>query len=171
MKRLSYLLSGLLAFALTSCSKTVEEDSYHTLDWDSRMVEVLPDSLITGSSYLSVYSEIYSNTEARTVSLTATISIRNINDIDTLYIQRADLFDSNGNKVYSFTDRPVQVLPLETLELIVDQTNHQGGSGGNMIFDWSIHKGSIEPHFEAVMISTSGQQGIAFRTEAIHRKK
>lgn len=171
MKRLSYFLSGLLVLALTSCSKTVEEDSYHTLDWDSRKVEVSPDSLISGSSYLSVYSEIYSNTEARTVALTATISIRNINDHDTLYIERADLFDSNGKKVYSFTDRPVQVLPLETLELIVDQTNHQGGSGGNMIFDWSAPMGSIGPYFEAVMISTSGQQGIAFRTEGIDRKK
>ncbi|MBK3517038.1 DUF3124 domain-containing protein [Carboxylicivirga marina] len=37
----------------------------------------------------------------------------------------------------------------------------------HFLFDWSATHQSIEPLFEAVMISTTGQQGISFVTKGI----
>lgn len=57
--------------------------------------------------------------------------------------------------------------PLETVEIVVDETDVEGGTGANFIFEWSKKDSTPEPLFEAVMISTSGQQGLSFTSTGI----
>jgi len=54
---------------------------------------------------------------------------------------------------------------METVEIVIDEKDQEGGTGANFLFDWSIKPNSHEPYFEGVMISTSGQQGLSFTTE------
>lgn len=166
MKYLFILIIGLIGF--TSCENQQEISSVNPVNWEKRRVpEKLSDSLKNGQSYLSIYSEIYSESEHRTINLTATISLRNINTTKALYIKKASYYDTKGNLIRTYFDYPIFLKPLETIEIIIDEKDTAGGSGANFVFDWAIENSLDEPIFEAVMISTSGQQGISFTTKGI----
>jgi hypothetical protein len=54
---------------------------------------------------------------------------------------------------------------METIEIVINEKDDLGGTGGNFIFEWFIPKNSPEPLFEGVMISTTSQQGLSFTTQ------
>ncbi|MEC7770580.1 MAG: DUF3124 domain-containing protein [Bacteroidota bacterium] len=162
-------LSSLILFILIlSCAEKSKEEvsSIDPVNWNNRMAEIANlDSLVNGTSYLSVYSEIYSETEHRTHNLTSTISMRNTNLKDTIYINKAEYFDTKGSPIRTYFDRPIYIKPMETVEIVIDEKDRSGGTGANFLFQWSIKPNSHEPYFEGVMISTSGQQGLSFTTQ------
>ncbi|NMM48891.1 DUF3124 domain-containing protein [Marinigracilibium pacificum] len=162
-------LSLIFLLMLTTLSCQEEKSTYATVNpvnWDLRTTDLSPqDSLINGQSYLSVYSQIYSQTEHRTHDLTATISLRNMNASDTLYITKAEYFDTHGKSIRTYFKKTIYIAPMETVEIIIKEEDREGGTGGNFIFDWSIKPNTYEPLFEAVMISTYGQQGLSFTTQ------
>nr|WP_293304049.1 DUF3124 domain-containing protein [Allomuricauda sp.] len=160
----------LLSLLILSCAEKAPEDvsSVDPINWSARTVALsASDSLVNGSSYLSVYSQVYSETEHRTHNLTATISMRNTNLKDTIYIRKAEYFDTHGNAIRTYFDAPIYIKPMETVEIVIDEKDPAGGTGANFLFDWSIKPTSHEPYFEGVMISTSGQQGLSFTTKGI----
>jgi hypothetical protein len=136
-------------------------------DFELRTATLPVDSLINGHSYLSVYSQIYSNTEHRTHNLTATISIRNISELDSIYIIKAMYFDTKGHLLHNYFEKPIYLRPLETIALVIAEKDNEGGTGANFLFDWATRPGTAEPLFEGIMISTSGQQGLSFTTNGI----
>ncbi|MEC3964767.1 DUF3124 domain-containing protein [Flagellimonas halotolerans] len=155
----------LLIFSCTEKNKK-EVSSIDSVNWSNRTAHISErDSLMKGISYLSVYSEIYSETEHRTHALTSTISMRNTNLRDTIYIHKAEYFDTEGNPIRTYFDEPIYIKPMETVEIVIDEKDKSGGTGANFLFNWSIKPTSHEPYFEGVMISTSGQQGLSFTTE------
>lgn len=162
---------GLLSLAiviLSACKPEAEISSIDPVNWEKRSLELNPaDSLLNGSSYLSVYSEIYSQTEHRTHDLTATVSMRNINTADTIFLSKAAYYNTEGSLIRDYFDHPIFIAPMETVEIIIDERDQAGGSGANFLFNWHILPGSNAPHFEAVMISTSGQQGLSFTTRGL----
>jgi len=154
-----------------SCkTETQQEDDITPINWNKRIAKIDPtDSLIIGSSYLSIYSEIYSVTEHRSINLTATVSLRNINSKDTIFITKSDYYNTEGTLIRDYHKEPLYLKPLETIEIVIDEKDTHGGSGANFIFEWACPKNSHEPVFDAVMISTSGQQGISFTTQGVKR--
>jgi len=161
------LLIGLIA----SCKDEKSISSYDPVDWETRSAKIPEiDSLQNGKSYLSVYSEIYSQTEHRTHNLTTTVSMRNINIKDTIYINKAEYFNTEGKSIRTYFDHPIYIAPLETVEIVVDETDVEGGTGANFVFEWSVKKSISEPLFEGVMISTSGQQGLSFTSKGVRIK-
>ncbi|WP_316929563.1 DUF3124 domain-containing protein [Arenibacter latericius] len=125
------------------------------------------DTLIKGSSYLSIYSSIYDGTEKALHHLTATASMRNVSISDSIYIMKASYYDTEGNLIRTYFDKPIFLKPLETIEIVIDQDDKFGGTGANFIFEWAVKSDLHEPIFEAVMISTTGQQGISFTTRGV----
>ena len=123
-----------------------------------------PDSLHSGGTYLSVYSQIYSMTELRTHDLTVAVSMRNTNQQDTVYLKRAEYYNTKGELIRTYFDNPIFLTPMETLHIVIEANDNSGGTGANFIFDWSVKPDTREPLFEAVMISTMGQQGLSFST-------
>ncbi|GGD45997.1 DUF3124 domain-containing protein [Muriicola marianensis] len=162
MKYAVYIM--LILLSLASCQEQKEYSSVDPVNWGKRTIELPKDSLVTGSTYLSVYSQIYSQTEHVTHDLTATVSMRNINRQDTVYLTNAEYFDTHGNLIRTYFKNVIYIAPMETIEIVIDENDREGGTGANFIFDWAIAPGVAEPHFEAVMISTSGQQGLSFAT-------
>lgn len=163
---------GILLILLTgfifSCEDEKTISSYDPVNWEARGVDKsVTDSLKKGKSYLSVYSEIYSQTEHRTHNLTSTVSMRNIGMNDTIYIDKAEYFNTEGEPIRIYFDHPIYIAPLETVEIVVDETDTEGGTGANFIFEWSVKENSPEPLFEGVMISTSGQQGLSFTSKGV----
>lgn len=168
LARKPYLLFCLVFTLLLSCGETEERSSIDPVNWDKRMVNrTVADSLETGSTYLSVYSQIYSQDEHRTHDLTATVSMRNTNRNDTIYLNSADYFDTKGTLIRSYFSKKIYILPMETVEIIIDEEDQDGGTGANFIFDWEVPVEALPPHFEAVMISTYGQQGLSFTTQGV----
>jgi len=158
----------LLGCLLVSCEPKPEYSSIDPVNWSSRAATLpVVDSLRTGNTYLSVYSEIYSLTEHRTHNLTATISMRNTNRQDTVYIRRADYYGTEGNLLRTYFENPIYLGPMETVEIVIDEIDESGGTGANFLFDWTVAPGVRPPLFEGVMISTSGQQGLSFTTQGI----
>ncbi|WP_369793829.1 DUF3124 domain-containing protein [Mangrovimonas sp. TPBH4] len=140
--------------------------SIHPVNWNNRTLQhPLGDSLTHGSTYLSVYSQIYSESEHRTHDLTVTVSMRNTNTADTVFINKAEYFNTRGHAIRTYFARPIYIAPMETVEIVIDEQDQEGGTGANFLFDWFINPNTHEPLFESVMISTSGQQGISFTTQ------
>lgn len=141
------------------------------LDWSRKTTSLpLPDSLTYGKSYLSVYSQIYSFTEHTALDLTATVSIRNTSELDAMYLLKAKYYDTEGNLIQSYVEEPIAVKPVETLEIVIAEVDKKGGTGGNFIFEWATLPSTSAPIFEAVMISTYGQQGLSFMTKGTYIK-
>ncbi len=156
----------VMIWALSACEKKKAVSSIDPVNWESKTVKkTLPDSLKTGSTYLSVYSQIYSQTEHATHNLTATVSMRNISRTDTVYIDKAQYFNTKGELIRTYFDKAIFILPMETVEIVIDEKDQEGGTGANFVFDWRIKKHSLEPYFEGIMTSTSGQQGLSLTTQ------
>tara|TARA_R110002073_G_scaffold4213_1_gene27929 strand:+ start:69077 stop:69538 length:462 start_codon:yes stop_codon:yes gene_type:complete len=143
-----------------------EYSSVNPVNWEKRTIDISQkDSLEFGRTYLSSYSQIYSMSEHRTHNLTAMASLRNTSMSDTIYVLKATYHDTAGKLVRTYFEKPIYLLPLETVEIIIDEIDTEGGTGSNFIFDWKIPKSASEPLFEGVMSSTMGQQGLSFTTQ------
>lgn len=160
----------LFAFLLLACSSKHKKDNIKDVNWESRKVSIPKDSLNNGKTYLAVYSHIYSRSQHQQHNLTATVSLRNINVQDTVYVNSAKYYNTKGEEIRTYFDYPIYIAPLETIEIIIDELDESGGSGANFIFDWSKNENINSPLFECVMISTSGQQGVSFTTKGIQVK-
>lgn len=162
------LVVAVMSFVVFACNNESRKLPVTTVDWEARNAAAnLPDSLETGSTYLSVYSQIYSGSQERLVDLTATISMRNPNTKDTLFINTIDYYNTHGERIRSYLKEPIFIRPMETVEIIIEHRDNEGGTGANIIFDWGKTAVASDPVFEAVMISTYGQMGLSFLTHGI----
>jgi len=165
MKKIFVLVC--LVLVCVSCENENKQDELKKVNWKNRVAKVSPtDSLETGESYLSIYSQIYSLSQHKRYNLTAMVSLRNTSKKDTIYLLKADYYDTHGELIKTYFDQPVYVSPMETLEIVIDEGDISGGTGSNFLFDWQIPQNCPEPIFEAVMSSTVGSQGLSFTTQA-----
>jgi len=165
MKKIILLLVVLLG--IYSCNEKIDQDEFEKINWSARTVTINAlDSLETGKSYLSIYSQIYSLSQHKKYNLTAMVSLRNTSEKDTIYLLKADYHGTDGKMIKQYIKKPVYLLPMETLDIVIKESDVSGGTGSNFIFDWKTPKGATEPIFEAVMSSTVGSQGLSFTTQA-----
>jgi hypothetical protein len=50
--------------------------------------------------------------------------------------------------------------------LVVEEKESEGGAGANFIIDWAATKYADQILIQSVMISTYGQQGVSFLSDA-----
>ena len=161
-------LAAILLCWLTACETKREMSSVGPVNWEKRAAgSLLTEALTKGSTYLPVYSQIYQLHEKVTYDLTVTVSLRNISPKDTVFIFRADYYNTEGHIIRKYFNDPIYIKPLETVEIVIDEADTAGGTGGNFIFDWGVPNERNAPLFEAVMISTTGQQGLSFLTRGV----
>ena len=167
---MKYLFFGLLVFFIaTSCQDEKRRADKSPSDLALERAVELPesDSLEYGTSYLPVYSEIFQQSDTKTYNLTITVSLRNVSLKDSIYLLTVDHYNSAGSLIKSYLKNPVYVKPLETIDVVIEEMETEGGTGGNFIFDWAIIDERNPPLIEAVMISTLGAQGISFTSRAV----
>lgn len=160
----------LLISTLIACKKTTQEiPDTNPTNWKERYVDLNGDdtTMVPGKTYLSVYSQVYSHTEHRKHNLTATVSMRNTSYQDTIYVVDANYYDTHGDLIRSYFEKTIFIAPMETVEIVIDENDVRGGTGGNFMFHWLRMNHTTDPIFEAVMISTSGQQGLSFTTQGV----
>ncbi|MDM8161723.1 DUF3124 domain-containing protein [Labilibaculum sp. K2S] len=157
-----------LSIVFFSCQRETQKYPVLQMDWESRKSEINNfNDFIEGKTYLPVYSHIYQIHEHRTFDLTITISIRNVSMTDSVYILNANYYNTIGDNIRKYFKNPIYLKPMETVEIIIAEQDTEGGSGANFVFDWAIKNVKNPPLFEAVMISTYGQQGLSFTTRGV----
>ncbi|WP_347374269.1 DUF3124 domain-containing protein [Aequorivita sp. Q41] len=152
---------------VTACEEPKEISSFHPNHWEDHYIESEAlsrkrASLENGKTYLSIYSNIYSFSLKNPQNLTAIASLRNVSVTDTIYISKADYYNTKGQLIRNYFEKPIFLKPLETVEIIIDEFDEQGGSGANFIFEWATNPTTPEPLFEAIMTSLRGSQGLSF---------
>lgn len=115
--------------------------------------------------YVPVYSHIYQQDHKKTFNLTATLNIRNTDPRRSFQITEVSYFDSNGNLVQHYLENTETLDPLSSTSFVVEERDLRGGVGANFLVDWESGQPITSPVIEAVMISTSQQQGISFLSE------
>ena len=159
----------VIALIINACNgKETNKYPVKQADWKSKQTRIVNfDKYYQGKTYLPVYSHIYHIHEHRTFDLTTTVSIRNISLTDSVFIIKADYFNTVGENIRQYIKNPIFLSPLETIEIVIEEQDIEGGSGANFVFDWATMNDKNPPLFEAVMISTYGQQGLSFTTRGI----
>lgn len=166
------LIKSLFIFLLLlSCNKEKKPITIEKVDWVKHEIKLpLSNSLETGKTYLSIYPQIYSFSKNKTHDLTTLVSLRNVSETDTIFMSRADYFNTHGDKIESYISKSIYLKPLETIEIVIEENDSKGGTGSNFIFEWHKERTSNDPLFEAIMSSTMAQQGLSFTTQGVRIK-
>jgi hypothetical protein len=112
--------------------------------------------------YVPAYSHIYSGNKERPFLLTVTLSIRNIDPTHLIKITLVDYYETQGNLLKKYIDKPATLSPLESLRYVIPEKDKSGGSGANFIVEWHSDKPVNRPIIESIMIGTKSSQGISF---------
>jgi hypothetical protein len=114
------------------------------------------------SVYVPIYSHIYHGNRERPFYLTATLSIRNTNVDKDITINTIDYYDSKGELIRRYIDKPILLKQFTSIRYVVNAEDTQGGSGAKFIVQWKSKEHVNTPLIEAIMIATQSQQGISF---------
>lgn len=118
----------------------------------------------TQTVYVPVYSHIYYR-QGTPLSLETTLSIRNRDLNKYIYLSKIEYYDSQGDLVKSHLESPIRLNALQTINILVEARNHEGGSGANFLVEWQAEADAQAPIIEAVMVGVAGTQGVAFLGE------
>jgi hypothetical protein len=161
----------VILFAITIIAQSCTDVS-HNLNkvgkdkFEALEIDTLPSDLILNdTTYVPIYSDIYSETKDSRFNLTATLSLRNTSFKHSIYISNVDYYNSEGEKTKSFLNKPLLIKPMQSVEYVIEENDTSGGTGANFIIIWGSKSDKVEPLFEGIMISTQGQQGISFSTK------
>ena len=171
-----FIISLAIVISLGGCSERPEPPSENTATPAIDTTGVLPDSLNaqaydreTNSSgqlvYVPVYSHIYQQDGEKNFNLTATLSIRNTDPFRSLSVHKVAYYDSHGELIQHYLDRPITLAPQSSTSYVVEEKDLRGGVGANFLVSWHAEAPVNIPVVEAVMISTSQQQGVSFLSE------
>ena len=112
--------------------------------------------------YVPVYSYIFIGDRAATFNLAATLSIRNIDPVHSIYVTAADYHDAAGRLVKKQIEKQVVLKPFASTEAFIAESDISGGLGTSFIVQWKSDQPVMPPVIECVMIGTRSGQGISF---------
>ena len=117
--------------------------------------------------YCPVYPSIYHMGQKKGLDLTVTLSIHNISPDTSIKVESVDYYSKKGKLLGKMLENPVKLSPLETATFVLNPKEHQGGVGANCLVRWKADRPVSRPLIQAVMITTSGSQGISFITDGV----
>jgi hypothetical protein len=118
-------------------------------------------SAVGQTLYVPAYSHIYYYSKQHRILLAVTLSIRNTDLTHPITITSVRYYDTPGQLIKEYLERPLPLAPLESTDFVVEERDTRGGTGANFIVEWMAEERVNDPVVEAVMIS-SGTQGISF---------
>jgi len=120
------------------------------------------EHIVGQTIYVPIYSHIYTGNKTRTINLAATLSVRNTDAQNPIWLNSARYYGTNGELLKEYVPKPLLVGPMASTDFVVEEQDTTGGAGANFIVEWSASSDVTPPVVEAVMISTAIQQGISF---------
>lgn len=117
--------------------------------------------------YVPIYSHVYHSDSAASYNLSALLSVRNADRAGSIVVKSVDYHDVRGRRLRGYLEQPVEVPPLGVVECYLRESDTTGGSSASFLVEWTSERAeAVSPVVEAVMIGTTGAQGISFVTEA-----
>lgn len=116
--------------------------------------------------YVPVYSEIPLGVGRRTIRLSATLAIRNVDPRQSIRVTAADYYAASGELVHRYLSDPRSVPPLGSFELVVTESDLRGGISAAFLLQWEADSAVHAPLVQTIMLGTSGAQGISFVGES-----
>lgn len=165
MKNLIPLIT--LSIILVQCKNYVKEpNNSHNKEFHF-VTESISEMKSSYSVYVPTYSKLYHQHGVK-FSLTTTLTIRNTNIKDSIYLFNVDYYNSKGEIIEMYIDSTLLLTPLETYELIVEENEDLEGIGTNFLVKWGAKQTNInKPIIQAIAIGTFNQQGVSFKTEGV----
>lgn len=159
-RSLMYVLSAMVALVLIGCTPTTPAEPITTGSFQAVTGRDL--RVVTGQTiYVPAYSEVLLGSRGLTHDLMVTLAVHNT-DLDApIIIQSVRYHDTNGDLVRQYVTDPIEVSSLATTGFLVEDRDTIGGWGSNFIVEWVAEEPVSEPIVEAVMVSTSGTQGLS----------
>ncbi|MBU0909487.1 MAG: DUF3124 domain-containing protein [Proteobacteria bacterium] len=145
---LNAILMGLLFAAECLCSPLQAAEQY------SRQ-----------TVYVPIYSHIYTGDREKTFDLAVTLSIRNTDMENSIVVESADYFNTEGKLIQKYIDKEVSLAPMAATRYVVQESDKRGGSGASFVVKWRSANKVSPPVIQGVMIGSKSQQGISFLTE------
>jgi hypothetical protein len=166
------ILSIAFFLSVISCvEKNPNSEAEKVLD--NRQISEHTTDIVEGdinqTVYVPIYSEIYNRTKDTKVLLTATLSIRNTSETDTLFLSRVAYFNTEGTLVRQYLEQSIYLKPMETIDYVIEEQDEEGGAGANFLIDWYANK-PIKPLFQAVMMGAVSNQAFSFTTDGVSVK-
>lgn len=154
----------IILSACTSPRTTPQGQDDQTLANQAQQVTLDENSkIVTGQTlYVPVYPYIYYEDQKRLFNLATTLSIRNTDLANPIIITCVRYYNSGGQLVRQYLDRPIQLAALASTDFFITTSDNSGGLGANFIVDWVAQTNVSEPIIETVAIGTGFQQGISF---------
>jgi len=112
--------------------------------------------------YVPAYSDIPYRDAKRRYQLAVTLSMRNTDWTHPISITSVRYSDAEGRLLRAYVEQPLRLGPLASTTLVVAERDTQGGAGASFLVEWRAEVPVYAPVVEAVMIGTSGTQGISF---------
>ncbi len=115
--------------------------------------------------FVPAYSEIFYGGENRLLSLTTTLAIHNTDLEHPIIISSVRYYNTDGELVREFVDTPLQLNAMATTGFVIESQDTTGGWGANFLVEWVAESPVYEPVIEAVMVSSTGTEGVSFISE------
>ncbi len=129
-----------------------------------------PSAVPTSSGqlvYVPVYPSIYYLGQKKSLELTVTLSIHNISPDSNITLESVKYFNKKGKLIKSILASPKVLTPFETTSFVVTDKKDPGGVGANFLVSWKADHKVNRPVIQAIMIATTGSQGISFLTDGV----
>lgn len=173
MKNAYYLAALLAVLLFAGCGK---EKTPGDEQADTSLITHSPSDAYNWDAYntpgyfgevvfVPVYSSIFHQSD-RTYDLTATLTVHNIDLTSPMKILSVDYYDTDGKLIRKFTGSEIELSPLQSRQFIIKESDISGGTAAKFVVQWVAGSEIARPVIESVMISTSSQQGISFKTES-----
>ena len=114
--------------------------------------------------YIPAYAYVHIGGKADIFPLTTTLLFHNTSLDAGLTVTAIKYYDGKGKLVEEYVSEPIRLGPLAALEVPVKKPEMSQGSGACFVVTWTAAKPISPPLAESVMIGTSGQQGISYRS-------
>ena len=125
-------------------------------------VDVQDLDIVSGQTiYVPAYSEVPYTGAGRRLELLVTLSIHNTDLTRPIVLASARYYSADGQLVEEYLAEP-RTLPLLASTEFVVPPGQGYGVGTNFIVEWVAEEPVYEPVVEALMINTTGAQGISF---------
>lgn len=122
--------------------------------------------------YLPIYSTIWHGDThpikgaPMKSNMSALVSIRNTSMKTPIKVLSARYYNTEGKLIREFVSTPKAISPLGTLELFIEKSEAEGGSGANFLIQWEAATDTNAPIVEAVHIDNQPSRPYSFITSA-----
>lgn len=112
--------------------------------------------------YVPAYSHVFTGPRSNPYNLAITLVIRNTDPASQIRVTAIDYHDSNGRLVRRYLAQPLQLAPLASHFIHLEEKDTSGGFAPKFLVRWEVPRQVNAPIVEAVMIGATSGQGISF---------